>query len=352
MRCGSCGPREAMSASSGTPFVPMTEDDIRPKPLLEEFFARLKRDAGRLAAQRADFVDRPCGFCGITGRPAFDKDGFSYCACDGCGSLFVNPRPTAEALAGYTSSSEAVAFWSSHFYKETAPARRERIFRPRATLAAAMARHQGLTGKVRFADVGAGYGLFLSELRAVAPEWSLTAIEPDRRLADICRAESFSTIERWVEDVADDELSMDFVSAFEVLEHVFDPVAFLAACRRLLRPGGFALVTTLTISGFDLQVLWDRSRSITPPQHLNFPSVGAVARLAARVGFDVIELTTPGELDVDIVRNVVRDRPDDVRDRFAREIAAADAPTRQAFQQFLQANRLSSHLRCLLRRPE
>lgn len=330
----------------------MTEDDIRPKPLLDEFFALLKRDANRLAARRADFVDLPCGFCGRAGRHAFDKDGFAYCSCDGCGSLFVNPRPSAAVLADYTNTSEAIEFWSSHFYKETADARRERIFKPRAQLAVAVARQHRLTGPVRFADIGAGYGLFLAELKIAAPAWSLTAIEPDSRLAAICRNEGFTTIARTVEDFSDGELAMDFVSAFEVLEHVFNPLEFLTACRRLLRPGGFALVTTLTISGFDLQVLWDRSRSITPPQHLNFPAVGAVERFASRAGFDVVDVATPGELDVDIVRNVLRDRPDDVRDRFARDIACADDATRKAFQQFLKANRRSSHLRCLLRRPE
>lgn len=342
-----------MSASSDLRAAPpMTEDDIRPKPLLDEFFVRLKRDADRLAARSAAFVDRPCGFCGTAGRHAFDKDGFSYCECGGCRSLFVNPRPGPEALAEYDGTSEAIAFWSSHFYKETAAARRERIFRPRAQLAAAVAREQGLSGSVRFADIGAGYGLFLAELKAVAPGWSLAAIEPDPRLAAICREEGFTTVERRVEDFTGGELAMDFVSAFEVLEHVFDPLAFLAACRTVLRPGGLALVTTLTISGFDLRVLWDRSRSITPPQHLNFPAVGAIERFAARAGFGVVEVTTPGELDVDIVRNALRDRPDDVRDRFAREIASADDATRQAFQQFLKMHRRSSHLRCLLRRPE
>ncbi|MCC7418375.1 MAG: class I SAM-dependent methyltransferase [Acidobacteria bacterium] len=329
----------------------MTENEIRPKPLLDEFFARLKRDADRLAGHRASFVRVGCGFCGGGGRHAFDKDGFSYAECVACRSLFVDPRPAAEALADFARRSEAVAFWSSHFYRETAAARRERIFRPRARAVVEAARAHGLGDMLRFADVGAGYGLFLAELRAAAPRWSLTGIEPDARLAAACREEGFDAVERWIEEMRDEEGGFDFVSAFEVLEHVFDPLAFLAACRRLVRPGGFVLVTTLTISGFDLQVLWNESRSITPPQHLNFPSVGAVDRCAARAGFEVVELTTPGRLDVDIVRNVCRERPEAVRDRFAQAIAGAPDEVRQAFQQFLASHRLSSHLRCLLRRP-
>ncbi len=330
----------------------MREDDIRPKALLDEFFARLKRDADRLALKRTAFVEVPCGFCtGSRREVAFEKEGFDYCRCLECGSLYVSPRPTIDLLREYMDTSEAVAFWSSHFYKETAAARRAQMFRPRAQVCRDMAnRHLG-DRPLRFADVGAGYGLFLAELRDAVPLWSLMAIEPDARLAAICRDQGFATVERWVEDIADRELDLDFVSAFEVLEHVYDPVAFLTACRRLLRPGGYALVTTLSISGFDLQVLGRRSRSISPPQHLNFPAVAALPAFAAHAGFEIVTVETPGQLDLDIVRNVLEaDSSVDVP-AFARVLAAADDDVRQSFQAFLVSQRMSSHLRCLLRRP-
>lgn len=330
----------------------MREADIRPKAMLDEFFARLKRDADRLADRRALFVDVACGLCGSReSEEAFVKDGFPYCSCTSCGSLFASPRPTEADLLEYAETSEAVEFWSTHFYRETAAARGERMFRPRAKLATEIAARYGLIGTVKLADVGAGYGLFLRELAPMAPGWSLRAIEPDVRLATVCREQGLSVDQRWVERIADGELQLDFVTAFEVIEHVFDPGAFLNACRRLLRPGGIALVTTLTISGFDLQVLGAESRSITPPQHLNFPSVASVAPMAARAGLEVVEVSTPGELDVDIVRNVYTERPAAVRDVFARTIALAPDATRQAFQAFLREHRMSSHLQCVLRRP-
>ncbi len=329
----------------------MREDDIRPKVLLDEFFARLKRDAERLAVKRTAFIEVPCGFCAGSRRAVdFEKEGFDYCRCLECGSLYVSPRPTIELLREYMDTSEAVAFWSSHFYKETAAARRAQMFRPRAQVCREMASGHLGDRPLRFADVGAGYGLFLAELRDAVPSWSLTAIEPDARLAAICRDQGFDTVERWVETVEDREFNFDFVSAFEVLEHVFAPGVFLRACRRLLKPGGVALVTTLTISGFDLQVLGSASRSISPPQHLNFPSIDGLQRLAVQEGFEMVDVSTPGQLDVDIVRNALHARPDLGVPAFARTLAAADELTRQSFQAFLIDQRLSSHVRCVLRR--
>ena len=141
------------------------------------------------------------------------------------------------------------------------------------------------------------------------------------------------------------------MTAFEVLEHTFDPSAFVAACARLVRPGGVLLLTTLTIDGFDLQTLWSRSRQISPPQHLNFLSVEGIGRVLTRAGLEVHDLSTPGRLDVDIVRNAATDQPGLEIGRFASTLLRASEPTREAFQNFLRANGLSSHLRCIARKP-
>lgn len=330
----------------------MREDDIRPQPLLDEFFRKLKVDADRLAERRRAFVDIDCPICGADDKAgAFEKDGFPYVECRACRSLFASPRPTADALADYAANSEAVEFWSTHFYRQTAEARRAQIFRPRAAVAAELV-HRGLVQRGgRFADIGAGYGLFLEEIRALGVFSALIGIEPDPRLATVCREAGFDVMERPVEDLAGPAVQADLAAAFEVLEHVFDPLAFLQACAAVLKPGGVLLFTTLTISGFDLQSLWERSRSITPPQHLNFASVDGMERLIARAGLEVIAVTTPGRLDVDIVRNRLLADPALPVPRFARTIAAAPEATRDAFQRFLSEHRLSSHIQCLARKP-
>lgn len=338
--------------SHPTPPALMRENDIRPKALLDEFFVRLQRDAERLALRRSEFVEVPCPFCNAD-RPAetFEKEGFRYCGCEDCGSLYASPRPSPALLREYLETSEAVEFWSTHFYRETAEARREKMFRPRAARIAELADRYGLGGDASCADIGAGYGLFLQELSERQRFGRLLAIEPDARLAGICRDAGFEVIQEWVEDLRDDQVAADIAAAFEVIEHVYDPLAFLAASALAVRPGGLLFFSTLAATGFDIQTLWEHSRSVSPPQHLNFPSVDGARRLMERAGLEVVEITTPGQLDIDIVRNRLDAEPQLPVPRFARRLAAADEDTRRAFQRFLQDHRLSSHIQCLARRP-
>lgn len=330
----------------------MREDDIRPKALLDEFFVRLGRDAAALAKKRDAFVDVPCPFCDdANSASAFEKDGFRYVECGVCGSLYASPRPGPTLLREYLENSEAVEFWSTHFYRQTADARRAHMFRPRAERIRTLADQYQLDLTATCADVGAGYGLFLLELEALSRFGSLVAVEPDARLASVCAGHGFTVVEKWVEELEREELVVDLAVAFEVLEHVYQPLTFLKAAARMLRPGGLLFFSTLAASGFDIQVLWEHSRSVSPPQHLNFPSITGVETLIQRAGLEIVEISTPGQLDVDIVRNVVQARPELEVPRFVRTLVAADTDTRQAIQRALSEHRLSSHLQCVVRRP-
>ena len=98
-------------------------------------------------------------------------------------------------------------------------------------------------------------------------------------------------------------------------------------------------------------MLWEKSNSIFPPHHINFLSVAGFEYLFARAGLVEVDVTTPGQLDVDIVRNAVKREPYLMNDqRFLRRVVA-DQNIAVNFQEFLAANRLSSHAWVIGRKP-
>jgi hypothetical protein len=103
-------------------------------------------------------------------------------------------------------------------------------------------------------------------------------------------------------------------------------------------------ISTLSIDGFDLQILWDKSSQISPPHHINFLSVRGFKRLFQRAGLQDVTVSTPGQLDVDIVRNATNRDPALLgTQRFLRSVLADDEKA-VAFQRFLTEQRMSSHI--------
>ena len=58
--------------------------------------------------------------------------------------------------------------------------------------------------------------------------------------------------------------------------------------------------------------------SVAPPHHINFMSTEGLVILLERAGFEILNIETPGELDVDIVENMLNEF--EKRRRFIRKI--------------------------------
>ncbi len=315
----------------------MKEADIRPQALFAVYLELSRRDAERMP--HAAFVSVPCPACDADApRPAFEKHGFSFARCGSCDTLYCSPRPSAEMLADFYRDSPSAQFWAREFFPAVAEVRRTKLFRPKAERLRAWLDDRGLH-VTSICDVGAGAGVFLEELGRQFPGAKLSAIEPSVDLAAQCRAKGFDCLETTAAHAADWRARFDLVVSLEVLEHVFAPAAFLADMHALVRPGGTVLATGLGGDGFDILLLGEHSNSVSPPHHLNFLSVAGFTAAFRRARFTQVEVTTPGELDVDIVLQSGR------APRFL-EVLAERPGAAAALQALLQEHRLSSHVWC------
>lgn len=317
----------------------MKEEEIRPRALLEQFLRLSEDDAKKFFAD-APTSSIPCVACGhIESEVRFQKAGFTYSQCRECSTLFNSPRSPLDRYIAFYKESASWTFWSDYYFPAIAEARREKMFIPRVKMISEICLKNNIAIDTLI-EVGAGYGIFLEEWKKAHLTKNIIAIEPAPTLADVCRKKGFEVYEEVAENISEVNKLGDLVVCFEVLEHVFDPHHFLMTMRNFVKPGGYVLITTLGYDGFDLQVLGEKSNSIFPPHHINFPSIDGFRRLFFRAGFTSVEITTPGKLDVDIVKNAVEADPILMESTpFLRQLLRHP----EAFQSFLSNNQLSSH---------
>lgn len=324
----------------------MKEEDIRPKKVFDEYL--------RLAALDADkyFSKSPrqpvlCPACGTQGVYSFSKHGFSYEECPVCQTLFVSPRPPAQDFFRYYQGSDSAKFFATTFYRETAEARREKLWRPKAGMIRETLQKYG-AHQHSLIDIGSGYGILAEEYERLTGK-KVTVIEPGFELAQICRKKGLAVIEAFLENVAIEQLPAGpnaFVS-FELFEHLHDSEVFLRHLHTLMRPGDMFLFTTLSGLGLDIQVLWDESKSISL-QHLNFFNPKSVRLLLERIGLRVLHVGTPGRLDLDILSN----NRSQIKDRFWRNfVADASSEEMQDWQDFIAGQGRSSHMHVVCECP-
>ena len=197
-------------------------------------------------------------------------------------------------------------------------------------------------------DIGGGYGIF-AEVMQELTEKKVIVIEPSSHMVAVCREKGLSVIEKFLENVTPNDLSIgpkSFVS-FELFEHLQNPGHFLDHLYNLMQIGDLFIFTTLSGMGADIRALWQDSKSVFPPHHLNFFNPSSIRLLLKRHHVDVLEVTTPGKLDVDILSN----NRAFIKDRFWQIfVDQADSGQMEKMQAFLADNGLSSHMLVVCRK--
>ena len=164
-----------------------------------------------------------------------------------------------------------------------------------------VARRAPLMG-VAALDVGCGGGL-LSEALAKAGA-NVTAIDLAPNLLKVARLHGLESgikvgyRQVAVEVLADEAAgSFDVVTCMEMLEHVPDPAAIVAACARLLKPGGRLFLSTLnrTPAAFALAIVGAEyvARLLPKGTHLyrDFIKPAELARMLRDAGLQLEDVT-------------------------------------------------------------
>lgn len=322
----------------------MKEKGIRPDYLMRENAKLHAEDVKKLLKHRDEFIEIFCPACESKRyKIVFGKDGFTFVKCTKCETIFINPRPTFNMLAEHYKTSKSIKHWNDKIFPASENFRRNQIFVPRAKRVVELCRKYKVSTKVLL-DVGAGFGTFCEEVQKLDIFDKIIAVEPSPDLAQTCRKKGLDVIEKPIEKVDLDEVSI--ITNFELIEHLYSPVDFLITCEKTLLRGGLLILSTPNIKGFDLLTLGKLSNNISGPSHLNYFHSNSLSHILQRCGFEIVESITPGKLDAELVRKKIMSNELDVSNCPFLKYILIDMwkSTGKTFQNFLIDNKLSSHL--------
>jgi hypothetical protein len=331
----------------------LAELEIKPDDELQKYYTLTEHEIRSRWGDGGTLVTVSCPGCGGNrSAGVFDKWGFVYRDCARCGTLYVTARPTDQELTSYYRDSAAAGYWREKLAARTAEARREKVIVPRVQwVLDTLAEHAAESR--RLIDISSHCESFLQVLTEMSdrPE-RIIAANP---AADV-EAQGLGDTRVEISPTSFEALAglgpADAVTALDVLDRCSNIPAMLGALRETVRPGGLLFVTAPTSSGFEVQILRELSPTIVPPDKLNVFSIEGLMEIFS-TGWDVIEVSTPGMLDLEIVRRRLKGS-DSVNVppfvRYLLERRGSDAA--ESFTEFLQTNRMTSVVRLVARRRE
>jgi 2-polyprenyl-3-methyl-5-hydroxy-6-metoxy-1,4-benzoquinol methylase len=261
-----------------------------------------------------------CLLCESVGEPLFDglqdricgtRGSFALRECRRCGLAWLEQEPVEEphgsgyythgidaaALAREAAPSPlAVAALQSRLgycagESASAGARLMALLPPWRERCESLALFLPARDRGRLLDVGCGSGIFAARMRTLG--WDVTCVEPDENAAAVARsAFRLAVHSGTLESAALPDASFDAITLGHVIEHVPDPVATLAECRRLLRPDGLLVAITPNIHSLGRRLFGRHWMHWDVPRHRYLFSTDSLAEVTRRAGLHVVQLRT------------------------------------------------------------
>ncbi len=259
--------------------------------------------------------DVPCPLCGSSERrPRLAGEGFRFVECRACRLVYQHPRPRFSELRE--------RYRGEYFRYELDNAANfynlmKLGLRDAGLGEAAPGALPGLAGD-RFLDVGCATGMLVADMQSRG--WDACGVEICRESAEYgIRERGVRIFIGTLEEARFASASFSIVHFSHLIEHVPDPRGLLREVKRILLPGGYAVITTPNVDGLQARLFGPRWRSAIG-DHLVLFSKHTLRRLLAEEGFRVRRVHTWGGLAAGAAPGWLK-RP---ADRLAKRLGCGD----------------------------
>jgi len=314
--------------------------DVLDNRIYQEYLKQLTVDIKEIFSVNGFLVEVDCPGCGEhDGNDVYTKMGMQFQECPFCHSHYVNPRPDLTAHQEFYKDSKACQFWRGQI-SDLEDSQLYYIYGSRINWISELV-DEYFSDAGLLMDFETKYPFLLKHIAKEKMFKKIAALDPQlyERMNDL-------TSDIVVEDLQGFKGQVDVFTAFETIERMFDPQEAFDLAAKFCKPGGLFLLTAASCTGFEYQVLGKNAPNINPINRMNLLSIEAIMDKIKDAGFEVVELSTPGRLDVNIVKETIKKSEDLNIDPFWKYIfRSRDEKTWDGLQKFLQENRLSSHVR-------
>ena len=241
--------------------------------------------------------------CPICGRdPAqtlrYDFAPYRAVSCSRCGLVFLSPRLTESAILKLYSDQE-------YYVSEVAGQGYDEYLEVQHNWIRTFTRRLNQIAKYqkpgRVLDIGCGPGFFLEA--AQTKGYDAFGLDPSDYIVKVAGEKFGERIQKGVIESADYPAEhFDLVVAFDTFEHVYHPLEWLTAARRVLRspdpasgkPGGLLAITTPDPTSLLAKISGKKWVSFKLPEHVFYWSPETIRRVLADE-WEILEINRAGQ---------------------------------------------------------
>lgn len=237
--------------------------------------------ADRAAARELEVPD--CPMCGASARiTRYRFPPYAVVRCAVCRFHYLSPRLPEQAMLDLYRSGEyfeggEVGYQS---YSDQEPALRATFRRVTRELV-----RSGFAGG-DLLEVGCGYGFLLEEAKGSFR--SVIGTEFSEGAAAAARSRGLDVVTGGLDALPDANRQFDCIVSAHVVEHVYDPRAFVGTLRGRLHPGGALVLGTPDIGSGWRRTMHRRWPSFKIPEHVLYFDRRSLARLLRESGMEDI----------------------------------------------------------------